>query len=480
MATLREATSLSADRAQNLLLLAGLATAAVVGAVAATGRGDIALVLALAVPTVVVVLRYPWSAVLIWLAAMPFFIIGDGSAGPDTWLLHRLLIPGALLVSLVYRMLGLSRSHFRLSVVDLAIAAFLLLAIANIQLLSPNPVRMSAAFYDRMIIPVCMYWLIRLTEPREPELRRLMLVAIWLIVIQAGVAVLSWLAPGVLPGAWLGRAGERAIGTVGGPGPYTVTLVVAAMLLIPRLVRERENTITRLVLLVAVAGAFMGVLISFSRGSWLGAVLVLAGITLMYRRIALQVFGAVVLLAVILGAGPMSEQVSFAIERLGVQETAESRLITNNAALRMIEERPAFGFGYGNFERYDESFKVRLGDIPVQPGSAHHTYLALAAENGLPALLLYLFPALWLLMLTLVRWKRLSSGPIDRSLLVLLWLAIVHQFVVMNFMDMLHSSPWGTTLWWATLGLIHVLITRGSREPEIRRIGLTTVSQNAP
>ena len=64
-------------------------------------------------------------------------------------------------------MLGLSRSYFRLSVTDFAIAAFIVVAFANIQLLSGNPVRMTMAFYDHIVIPICLYWLIRVVEPRR-------------------------------------------------------------------------------------------------------------------------------------------------------------------------------------------------------------------------------------------------------------------------------------------------------------------------
>jgi O-antigen ligase len=137
----------------------------------------------------------------------------------------------------------------------------------------------------------------------------------------------------------------------------------------------------------------------------------------------------------------------------------------------MIEERPLTGFGYGNFEAFDESFKVRLGDIPVQEGSAHHTYLALAAENGLPALALYLLPAALLLWLTISRWRVITrQNPTYGRLLVVLWLAIVQQLTVTSFMDMLHASPWGTSLFWLCLGLIHVLIGQGSRPPQYIRV----------
>jgi O-antigen ligase len=307
-------------------------------------------------------------------------------------------------------------------------------------------------------------FLVRLVDPRERELRILLWLLAGLVVLQSAIGMLSWLAPAVLPHAWLGRAGERAVGTLGGPGPYGATLMFGAALAISYL-RVARTSLSRGALYLVVLAAFLGVAITFSRGSWLGATLVFAGLLVTQRDIAIKVLSAFLVALVLLGMGPMSTELPFAVERLGDEDTADSRLITNDAAVRMIDERPLLGFGYGNFETVDESFKMRVGDIPVEEGSAHHSFLALAAENGLPALVLYLFPAGWLLLLTLRRWHRITAEhPMNRTLLIVLWLALLHQAVVMNFMDMLHSSGWGTALWWLALGLIHVVISRASGE----------------
>jgi O-antigen ligase len=215
------------------------------------------------------------------------------------------------------------------------------------------------------------------------------------------------------------------------------------------------------------------VAISLSRGSWLGAALVFIGLAIFYRGMTTRLLAVLAVLMAVLIVAPGSP-LSLATERLGDVDTAESRLLTNNAAVRMIQERPLMGFGYGNFEFYDESYKVRLGDIPVEEGSAHQTYLALAAESGVPALLLYMFPALFLLWLTVTRWRDISERhPMHARLIVVLWLALVHQFTVTSFMDMLHSTPWGTAMWWLCLGLIHVLISQASRPQQYIRVNWT-------
>jgi O-antigen ligase len=125
--------------------------------------------------------------------------------------------------------------------------------------------------------------------------------------------------------------------------------------------------------------------------------------------------------------------------------------------------------------------KVRVDNMPAQEGSSHHTFLHLAAENGVPATVLYLVPVAWLLFLTLRRWRQVTSrDPLHGPLLIAMWLAIAHEFVVMNFMDMMDSSPWGTAMWWLCLGIIHVVLTRGSRPVEMVRVGWTVPASLRP
>jgi hypothetical protein len=454
------------------LLAIGAALAAVVGLLASQGHDRTTLVVALALPLVILLFRYPWTAVILFLAIQPLIVVGDGIPGPENWIVGRLLIPVLLALALAYRMLGLSRSYFRLSVTDIAIAAFLLLAVANIQLLSGNSVRMTMAFYDHIVIPIGLYWLIRVIEPREGELRWLLWVMIGVVAMQFAVGALSWIAPSLLPHEWLGRGGERTVGTVRGPGPYSATLMVGAMLAVAFL-ETRRNDLSRIALFAVVLLAFVGVAISFSRGSWAGAALVMAGLFMLRPRLAVPL--SAVLVVLVAGLGIVSgAAATYVSTRLADDDTAESRLVTNDAAIRMIGARPLLGFGYGNFELYDESFKVRIGDMPAQEGSSHHTFLHLAAENGLPALALYLVPVAWLLFLTLRRWRQVTSrDPLNGPLLIAMWLALAHQFVVMNFMDMMDSSPWGTALWWLCLGVIQVVLTRGSRPAAVVRVGWT-------
>ncbi|MGH2382326.1 MAG: O-antigen ligase family protein [Candidatus Limnocylindria bacterium] len=448
--------------------LAGILACAVllalaVGGAAGFGQWEASVAIALAVPMAIVVINYPWAAVMIWLGLMPFLVTdASSSVSPGVWATHRLMIAATMVIVLTYRMLGLSRSRFRLSMVDVFVVGFVVLGVANVLLLSSNPIRMLVAFFDTLFVPITLFWLIRLVDPGSAEIRRLVPVLAMVLLVQIAIGILSWVAPGVLPGAWLGRAGERTIGTLGGPGPYTVTLVFGALIMLHAGSGSRLSWVRWAMMLLAAA-AFVGVLLSLSRGSWLGAGAAGVGLFFVFPRSILPTLGAGAIVALALAVGPLSSQFGVLDERVGDVDTAESRLLTNNAAVRMIATEPGLGFGYGNFERFDESFKERMGDIAVKPGSAHHAYLALAAENGLPALVLYLLPAGWLLMRSIQLRRYMPTEQfLNGTLLVVLWLALLDQFIVSNFMDMLHSSAWGVGLWWICLGLIHALVSRAA------------------
>lgn len=445
------------------LLVVAVVLALAVGGAAGLGQWEASVAFALAVPTAIVVINYPWAAVMIWLGVMPFLLVdGSPSTSAGVWAAHRIMIAATMVIVLTYRMLGLSRSRFQVSTVDVFVVGFVLLGMANVLLLSNNPLRMLVAFFDTLFVPIVLFWLIRLIDPGPAEIRRLVPVVAALLLVQIAIGILSWVAPEFLPGAWLGRAGERTIGTLGGPGPYTVTLVFGALLMLHAGSGSRLNWV-RWAAMLLTAAAFVAVLLSFSRGSWLGAVAAVLGLLLFFPRSILPTVGIGAAVALILAVGPFGGQFSLLDERVSDADSAESRLITNNAAVRMIATEPGLGFGYGNFERFDESFKERVADIAVKPGSAHHAYLALAAENGLSGLALYLLPAAWLLMRSIQLRRFMPTEPFfNGALLVVLWLALLDNFIVANFMDMLHSSPWGVGLWWICLGLIQALVSRAA------------------
>jgi O-antigen ligase len=426
------------------------------------GRYEYAAVAVMAVPLAVLVLRDPFMGLLLWIVLIPFVVTRESATVSTTqWVLHRAGILALIGLVFVYHVAGLRRSLFRLASYDVALAAFVVLAIFNVLAFSAEGTRGLASLHDKLLVPIGVFWLVRAISPDRRQMALLVLAGLFVLIVQIGIGMTSWFAPEILPAHWLDRAGTRTTGTLGGPAPFTVTVVLFGLLVLHRMWGMRPS-LEKLMLAGLLAASVLVVFLSLSRGSWLGAGAVVLVLGALYGRAFLWPAVAVGVLGVVLLGGPLADQAELAEERAGVTSTVESRAITNVASVRMIEERPLFGFGFGRFEDYDERYKSRVAEIPLETGgSAHNTYLNFAVEMGLPAMALYFAPLVGLLWLSVTRRRLLpEAGPYSRRLVLFLWLALLDQFLVCNFMEMVQSSPWATGLWWLTLGLIAVAIDR--------------------
>jgi O-antigen ligase len=129
----------------------------------------------------------------------------------------------------------------------------------------------------------------------------------------------------------------------------------------------------------------------------------------------------------------------------------------------MIEQRPLFGWGYGNYDIYDDSFRVvntpSRNSMKESDHTSHNTYFTVMAEQGIPALVLYLLPTgWWLLMSVAVRRKLPQRGFWSVTLLAVLWLLILDHVTVSSFMDMIRFNLFGTTIYWMALALIATVV----------------------
>ncbi len=432
-------------------------------ALAVTSSRPIAVIPLLGlIPAAILFSRHPFAAVLLWIALFPFFVREPSVAGRVVyWLLHRTMIPGALVVVILSSWLGERwRGQVRFGRAELAMLLFLLLTATSILLLGQNPLRSYIRFYDRIFVPFCMYWLIRLIGPGERELRQLTWAGLITLLTQAAIGITSWFVPGLLPAQWLGEEGERTVGTFGNPAVYTSTLIFLGLLLLHYAMQQRSGRL-RLALASTFGLVAFCVFLSFSRGSWLGGLVVLAGLLFVYPRAVGGVMTALLVAALALASlGVLSNQLDFASQRLSNQQTGEDRIIGDIASIRMIRARPLLGWGYDNYDLYNSQFKTSVGSIANHSTTtSHNTYLTLMAEQGVGALLLYVAPALWWLRLSLkVRLRLPRQGLYSRGLLALLWLLMLNHFIVSNFMDMIRFNMFGTTVWWMALALIANLV----------------------
>jgi O-antigen ligase len=419
-------------------------------------NGDWAFVFALLmlVPLVILFNAYPFASVIIWLLVFPFFASSPTAAGRYMyWIIHRAMIPVGLGIVILSRLMKVKKYHMvRLGRAELAMGAFAGCILVSILLFQPNTRVWLINSYDRILVPFAMYLLMRLTTPRKKEMERLSVVAFIVAVSQSVIGLLSWFAPQVLPPQWLHLQGVRTVGTLRQPAVYTSALIFSIALLFQAAMNRKAGWL-RTVYLSGFGLGAVCVFLSFSRGSWVGGVLVAAGLLILFPKPMIRM--SIILLAImaVLASGALSSQMAWASERLETQDTIKSRVAISEALIAMNQRKPFFGWGYGNQKRYSAQFLKRAG-AGYASLSSHNTYLTIAAEMGLAGLFLYIFPFVWWLILSVKVLSRIpKDGMWDRSLLVVFWLVIVNYIIVSNFID-IRYFPFGLTLSWMTLGCV--------------------------
>jgi O-antigen ligase len=425
------------------------------------------IVVVFLVPGIILIARYPFAAVLIWMLLFPFIVREPTTAARyGYWLLHRLMIPAALAAAILSQWRRAKQGHAPVSfrAPELAMVAFIALVIANIFVFHSSPTPKLYHLYDHLFVPFCMYWLIRLAAPGENDLKLFLWVALIIVVAQSAIGLLSWFAPHLLPRAWLDLQGQRTVGTFGNPAVFSSTLVFLSLLLLHHAMQSKPGR-RRFGLLLVVSLAFFSVFFTFSRGSWLGGLAVLVGLIFVYPKQVITLTVIVSAIVFFLGSSLLDDEVSWAWERLNSSNSAEGRIIGYNASTEMIKAKPLFGWGYRNYDRYDRSFKLRVGEIPVRGEStSHNTYLTLMAETGLIAFLFYIFPLGYWLVASVQAWRWLpQTGFWSQGLLIVLWLLIIDHIIVSNFMDMIRFNQFGTTVYWMALALIANVVSPDQR-----------------
>ncbi len=443
------------------LLVLGILISITIAGIAAELGPIFVIPLVLSIPVAVLLFRYPFAAVLLWLLIFPF--VARDVTGIGVWIyraIHLVMIPATLWLVIVKSWAqGSKRPTVRLGPAEYVMGLSVLWALGNMFMLGDQPIRLVLHWQDRYFTPYCMYWLIRLIAPTAEDLKRLLPVALFTLMTQAAIGVLSWFAPSVLPAQWLGTAGERVVGTLHNPAVYTSTCLFLGLLIFQYGITSKWARL-RVLGIAAIGVSFLCVLISFSRGSWLGGALFLIGIALIYPRVIIPLTAIAAVVLVALGTTVLSHEVEFAFERLNDAATVQGRFETGAKSLGMIDQKPLFGWGYNNYDRYDENFRPQVNNIVNEnEKTSHNTWFTVMAEQGIPALILYLFPAGWWLLNTLAVWRRLPrSGFWSATLVALLWLLLLDHFTVSNFMDMLRFNYFGTTIFWMALALIATMV----------------------
>ena len=447
-------------------VLGAVLAATVVAYLVAEGHPEMALGLLLALPVASIVLRNPLSAVAIWLVVTPFLVATDGGAIRMVyWLVHRTLP----LVALANVMIGSAlrigdRRLPRLEWPELAMVGYLVVTQFSILFTAEDIMASTYHLYDRVAVPMFLYLLVRLVQPDEDAVRRVLPIAVYVLLSQTAFGILAWVAPQVLPSAWLGRVGLRTIGSLSHANIYgTTMLAVGLIVLHTGMSRDVWTGRRRLLLLFPLA--LVMVFMTYSRASWLAGIVVMLGLFAIYPRYITKLAVVSILMGVaLLASGRIDEQVEMAQNRFRSErseESALSRLPVIAASIRMFQEKPLLGWGYESFDRYDQQFQGAVGDlvVPEKDHASHNLYLTILSEQGLTGFVLYMGPAFWWLAATRTAWRTMPvKGFVGRKLLACLWLILASHVVVNNYSNM--RVVYGLGIWWLTLGMIASLVAR--------------------
>ncbi len=443
------------------------------------GYWIIAAACVILIPLVVYLSVHPFSGVILWLLMMPFISV---LPRPDLafWVFYRLLPPALLGLAILSRTLKV-REHpkVRLGPPELAIGILAIMVPGLIILFEADRSLALIRFADRMILPFCMYMVVRLTAPREKEFTQLLWVALFIAFSQSLIGLLSWIAPQVLPQTWQYLIGERTTGSLKEPDLYAFVLTFSAILVIHAAVNQKSGLVRFILFLTTGICAFFAFL-SLERAAWLGGILVTIGLVFLYPKTMLRLLIIGAMIIAILGTGILSMHFALSIERLTESNPVYDRLVVFDAMFQMIKMKPILGWGYETLDQNIGQFYRRVGEATIvnRHLTSHNTYLTVLTELGLVGFFLYLFPVVWWFVLSIRVWPRIpKDGFWSRSLLCSLWLMMLFNFTVSNFMDM----RWfliGLTFWWLVLGLIANMVYPYLNNPDGKLLGRLELDEN--
>ena len=183
----------------------------------------------------------------------------------------------------------------------------------------------------------------------------------------------------------------------GGPYlfPEPLGLVCAlAIFLSGLLVRTSSSRLWRFIGMLGIFFGLVGSVVGMVRSVWLA--LIVAGLVVglivprIRRKLPLLLIAAAIMVAIIVFVFPDFRDIL--INRITTERSVYDRQNTNVAALRVIQEYPLFGIGWGEFVHQNVDWVRQADTYPVTTITIeiHNVFLARAAETGVPGMLLWL------------------------------------------------------------------------------------------
>ena len=414
--------------------LALLLVATPIGLVAAVDPSRVVLAVVAALVVAVCVLRVD-IALLLLVAATPLeaaFSISDNPLITVTKVTGALCFASFAIYAVIsHRRLRFDRTHA---------IVFLILALALLSTLQAREFEPALSTTVRYASFVALYIVVSQLIGDYTLQRRLA----WVLSISSAIA-------GVLAvQAFLDEASYQATLAYGDPNDLAFTLATTLPLTIWLM---RERWILRPVVAAMIGVISLSILLTYSRGALLG----LAAGTLFLlaterRRVQIVLVGGLVsLLATMAFLQTNAERVEEGIQAKTkvASYNVDTRLEAWDAAVKLATDRPLLGVGPGNFRaHYGEVAGIPPGAEAL--GVVHNAYLDVAAELGVPALVLFLayLVQVFIRMTLARRWENGLPGFASAVRLSF----VVASFSAITLSEQYYAPFWllgalGTALW---------------------------------
>lgn len=252
----------------------------------------------------------------------------------------------------------------------------------------------------------------------------------------------------------------RPYGLLPHPNVLAGFIVIGIFALTRWLIHEKRWI--RILSNLTLVSFFWTLLLTFSRGAWLGFFIAgLIVIPAVYRhyRFNRKIITSISLL-IIAGLCFVAIYSSLLLTRTGIGEESielrsiADRIVYSQIAQDIIEENTFVGIGAGNFPWYASYYLHNFTDYDLQGDHVHNIYLEIWSELGLVGLLLFVSMTLLGLF---VAWRQLASVSVPMTQIG--WIGAVIALTVIGFVDhypltMIHAQ----TMWWGILALaVHPL-----------------------
>lgn len=221
-------------------------------------------------------------------------------------------------------------------------------------------------------------------------------------------------------------------------GTYLVFILSLAIALFV----SKQKKLYKIALFLLIILLIAGLLLTFSRASWLGFITSLVLMLLISRKFKqlLPILGIFIILLIFIPIA--KERAAFTSQ----YTEGAGRFIIWQSAFRMITERPFLGNGLGTFMDYFHKYTPNL-----YTQYAHNCFLQIWSESGIFSLLSFLC------FIGLLLFKGIKTFRVTNDYFLLGLTCGIFGFLVHSFFDTPLYSLQLATLFWSMLGFVVVL-----------------------